>query len=63
MSLPFDPTIDEEQLRATAASMGYDFEALLVGAARHFQSDAIVRRTEPLTAAELELLCDDVVGG
>lgn len=45
--------MNESDLSEYADEQGIDFDALLVGASRHFQSNTIIRRTLPLTDAEV----------
>lgn len=40
-------------------SQGLDFDAIVQGASQHFTSPQIIRCTEPLTSAELDLLFKD----
>lgn len=54
-----DPLTAREGLRALAAGQGLDLDALIAGAAQHFTSPRIERRTEPLSEEELEFLIDD----
>ena len=52
---------DEQLLREYAESQGVDFDKLVAGASKHFQSSIIKRMTKELTDKELELLfVDDV---
>ncbi|HEV2293398.1 MAG TPA: hypothetical protein VGR35_06050 [Tepidisphaeraceae bacterium] len=54
-----EPLTIEADLRMFAANEGIDFDALIAGAAMHFNAPAITRRTEPLSREELEFLFDD----
>lgn len=54
-----DPIHAAAELRAYAAAQGIEFDALVQGAAAHFQSAEINRRETPLTPEELEFLVDD----
>ena len=49
----------EEQFRTYAAEQGFNAEALIDAASKHFESSAITKRTTPLSAEELESLLDD----
>ena len=46
-------------LRLYSRSVGGDLDATINDAAKHFTASQIVRRTEPLTQAELESLFED----
>ena len=47
------------RLKSFAESKGIDFNKLVSGAARHFTSASIARRTSPLSSKELERLFED----
>lgn len=48
-----------DQFRQHVEAQGENFDRLVNGAAKHFASPVISRRTEPLTAAELQALWED----
>jgi hypothetical protein len=54
-----NPISDADTIRAFLQSQHVDFEGLLDAASLHFNSPAILRRTEPLTSQELERLIED----
>jgi len=54
-----DPLTAQGDLKSFAESKGIDFNKLVSGAARHFTSASIARRTSPLSSKELERLFED----
>ena len=53
------PQRETGDLKSFAESKGIDFNKLVSGAARHFTSASIARRTSPLSSKELERLFED----